>query len=56
LAWTKAECAIVIGPSTTKIFGEMPASSITTSASTAPKNRLIGWKRAAEIHSRSYEE
>ena len=56
LACTKAECAMVIGPSTTKTFGEMPASNKTTSATTLPKNRLTGWKRAAEIHSSSSEE
>jgi hypothetical protein len=56
LAWTKAECAMMIGSRTTKMLGEMPMSSITTSASTAPKNRLIGWKSAAEIHYRSSEE
>ena len=37
-----AGTGIVIGPSTRKMLGEMPISNMTTSASTAPRNRLTG--------------
>src|SRR5436853_7562176 len=56
LACTKAEWKVLNGPTHSMTLGEIPASSRMTSTAIVPRNRLTGWKRAAEIQSRSSEE
>src|SRR6185312_10780744 len=55
LACTKAEETVANGPITRNTSEVMPESSDRTSTSTLPSTILIGWKRAAEIHSTSVE-
>src|SRR3954452_23806930 len=56
LAWTNAEWKVVKGPTQSITLGDIPAISNTTSTMMVPRNRLAGWKRAAEIQSSSSEE
>src|SRR6201987_906611 len=56
LACTNAEWNVVNGPTQSMMLGEMPAISNMTSTAMVPRNRLTGWKRAADIQSRSSDE
>src|SRR6478672_8282417 len=49
----KGRVNVVNGPTQSITLGEMPAINRMTSTAIVPRKRLAGWKRAAEIHSRS---